>query len=710
MLRAFYGDTLESERDENLPAVIEPPATPRDVLLDLPSVDAIAEAANESPLRLLPAIDEYETRFKRWTFLFIALAFVAGYWFFLMSFWVPAPGRPGIDENGYLVGGRNIAEHFTTGFKPQDDFEFVGAMWVRTEHATFTFLPGFLGRWLGVHTEAGWYYPKYPAGGSLLDAIAILIGGREAAFLVSPISTTLALLAMFFLARAIGGSFVGVLAMIVLACGITTLARAINPDSHAPALCMVMWGFYLLVRWWQSGKWPLGAAAGLLLGYAVTIRYTEALLLFPLFPLDQVLSDTNLAHAHPYWWLLIKLVRLLPIGPLGIAVLLSLRWKNLRSYLHAAVPILAWVVPVALLVIFNWLAMGHATGYDTTKESAAFSTREFLSKWDFTIEQLYVFGLFLLTPLGIAGLILMYRSSWRIALLLTLWFVPGTLLYTAYYWGNQAPGVAFLRFFLTLFPPLIIAAVWMLRVAGIGVSASVGKSSGSISAPLATGILVAASAVAGLSASLSDLELEHRGNINLHVSAEHILAKIKPSPQSPPIVFADQGSLPQLLQYMQFMCDGAWYTTDAFELRGGGGFGILGVAQMLQPNQNGPFALQKERVDYMNSILKGKTAADLVQLQHGVMNDALRQGRPIYAVLTKFQATMFRKDFINDEYQMSELDHWFEPCSVVFPTTKNLLTPPLFSGEPFIRWQPQALTLYKISKKAPPPTSSTTKP
>jgi hypothetical protein len=121
----------------------------------------------------------------------------------------------------------------------------------------------------------------------------------------------------------------------------------------------------------------------------------------------------------------------------------------------------------------------------------------------------------------------------------------------------------------------------------------------------------------------------------------------------------------------------------------------------------------------MNSVLKGKTAADLVRLQHGVLNDALQHGRPIYAVLTKFQANLFRKQFMGDEFQMSEQDHWLEPCSVVFPPgnrpngsyQQNLLTPPMWSGEPFIRWQPQALTLYKITRAKPRATSSpATKP
>ena len=66
--------------------------------------------------------------------------------------------------------------------------------------------------------------------------------------------------------------------------GLTT-----NPNSHATAVCCATWGMYLLIRWWQlrergvvvQQRWrPLGA--GLLLGYAATIRYSEATLLLPL--------------------------------------------------------------------------------------------------------------------------------------------------------------------------------------------------------------------------------------------------------------------------------------------------------------------------------------------------------------------------------------------------------------------------------------------
>src|SRR5688500_2294660 len=102
--------------------------------------------------------------------VFTALAFVVSFAFFafLLAYHQPGPGQPGIDENAYLVGGKFFAQSFTTGIKPAEPYAYVGPMWVRTDD--------------------GWYYPKYPAGVPLLNAIAIwLTGGSryEAAYYVS---------------------------------------------------------------------------------------------------------------------------------------------------------------------------------------------------------------------------------------------------------------------------------------------------------------------------------------------------------------------------------------------------------------------------------------------------------------------------------------------------------------------------------------------
>jgi 4-amino-4-deoxy-L-arabinose transferase-like glycosyltransferase len=620
-----------------------------------------------------------EPTWKRRLFLLIALAITAGYWFFIHSFLAPAPGRPGIDENAYLVAGKNIAQHLTTGFKTTDDYQFVGAMWLRT--------------------KSGWYYPKYPFGLPLLNAITVLLGHREWAFAISPLCASIAVLGMFFLAREIVGSFYALLAMLVLAMGPVMLQLADIPSSHASALCFVVWGMFFLWRWCQSGRWQLALLAGLLLGFAVTIRYTEALLLFPFYSLHVLRADQ---YTGPGAIIIFKALGVLPLGPMGIAAISRVRWKNWRSYLRAALPVIAWAVPVGALLLFNRFSMGQLTGYDDTNESHGFSIGYFVNKWDFSLYQNYVFGLFFVLPLGIAGLILMYRSAERFALLLTLWLVPGAFLYTAYYWGQNLPSIAYLRFFLTLFPPVIIAAMWLLRSAASGTK-------GSIVSPLAAGILTAMAASIGLSRSLDELERQHRGNLNLHYSAQRIMAHVKAPAGHKPMILADTGMLPQLLQYMQFMVDADWYASDVFSPKVGGGFGLAGFFQKNNKDTDSPVLIQRERIEYIDNVRKGKTYADFVRDEQNLMDQALSAGRTVYVVLPPGEVDDFRKRVMNGKLEMRELERWTEPCAIRFPdeSERNWLALPVWGNSMTIPWSAQTWAMQEIRRPAATGATST---
>jgi hypothetical protein len=613
-----------------------------------------------------------ESNLKRWSYLAIAIAFALAFCFVVVSFTAPAPGRPGVDENAYLVGGRMIAEHGTTGFKPSDDYQFVGAMWVRI--------------------KSGWYYPKYPFGTSLLNAVMILIGHPEWAFMVSPICASIAILAMFFLARPIVGSFYALLGMILLAMGPTTIQLAIIPNSHAPALCFVVCGMCLLLSWWRTGRWWVGALAGLSLGYAVTIRYTEALLLFPLYPFDVVKADQFLG---PKLIAILKVFGLLPIGPIGIAAMSRVKWKSWRTYLPASVPVLAWAIPVGALVTFNWFSVGHLTGYDTTNESSGFSLNYFVDKWQFAVDELYLIGLFVIAPLAIAGLVLMYRTSWRMALLLTAWFVPGTFLYMTYYWGQNVPGVWYLRFFLTMFPAAIVAAMYLLR-------STQEHMRGSIVTPLAAGIITAAAAGVGLWISVDELVRQHRGNMNLHYSEREIVSHIKPSPGGRPMILADEGMFPQLLQYMQFMYDADWYASDIFAIRGGGGFGLAGVFDHRKPNDDTPTGLQADRIDYIDSVRKGKTDADFIAEAQHLMEQRLNSNRRVYVVLVPEQTDYFKHRFMHPGLEMVQVNRWSEPCRTTFPENNkhSELEPMVIPDSQFLPWHPMRREMYEIRHAA----------
>ncbi len=68
----------------------------------------------------------------------------------------------------------------------------------------------------------------------------------------------------------------------------------------------------------------------------------------------------------------------------------------------------------------------------------------------------------LLFPLGLVGLAYLATHDAKRGLFLGLWAVPGLLLYSAYYWAPQGEGPGYVRFFVSVFPPLILSALALL--------------------------------------------------------------------------------------------------------------------------------------------------------------------------------------------------------------------------------------------------------
>lgn len=399
-------------------------------MIEPPPADLPLESAEEAQplppgrgfLTLAP-----EGPWHRRRYAIFALVLVAAFFVYNIALWAPAHG--GTDQNGYLVGGRMMAEHWSTRLDTHnpdngqlDPFAFVGTMWVGA----------------GMGTPQERFYPKYPIGLPALVAVLVKVGGLRwgtwMAYLISPICMTLAMVAVFFMLRMVAGSLAAMLGMIIVATSPVTLGLTNNPNSHASTLFCVTWGMYLLMRWWGHGSWWRALGAGLLLGYAVTIRYTEGLLILPL----------------------------------ALVVLFRWRWER-RFFKEAALALAGWGLPVVILVIFNLRAIGTLTGYDPTGESInthGFSLQYFETNWYIMLHQLHDTGLTFIFPIAVAGMIWMYWWNWRLALLMSSWIIPSVLVYSFYYWAPDGSTIGYLRFFLTILPALVLCAFWLLpRVA-----------------------------------------------------------------------------------------------------------------------------------------------------------------------------------------------------------------------------------------------------
>lgn len=385
----------------------------------------------------LPALTDDETTWVSRLYIALAVIYVGAFFYMAMVFWIPA--HPGVDQNGYLVGGKQFAQTLSMGLTPANPFSFVGRMWIGTADQI--------------------YYPKYPLGLPLIYAIGLWIGGAsygvDLIYLLSPVCLTLALLGCFFLIRLAVPSFYALLGMVTLSTSPVMLWCLNNPNSHASTLVCVVWGMFLLIRWWQTGGLARARGAGLLIGYAATIRYTEGLLVLPLLLVvaTKIWGDRHQPR-HP------------PAAPLRVrsaANPFSTRRQGL-------VLLTWWALPILVLVTFNLAWFGALTGYDSTGESTGFSWGYFVDNWETMLRQFQVSALFFMVPLAVIGLAFMYAFSGRLALFLTAWIIPTVVLYTAYYWApdsRNADGLAlgYMRFFLTVLPALLLAAMWFIRFA-----------------------------------------------------------------------------------------------------------------------------------------------------------------------------------------------------------------------------------------------------
>jgi hypothetical protein len=532
---------------------------------------AKVELAAKPPVALLSGklpVLVNESAVDRWVWGVLAMGLILAYALALHVYWSPA--HPGVDQNGYLVGGKMFAETWSTGFKPPDPFSFVGRMWVEADN--------------------GKYFPKYPLGLSVIYAVALKIGGVSLAFMVNPVAMTLGIVATFLLVRLAAGSFAGLLAAIIMATSPVTLGLTNNPNSHATAICCVAWGMYLLLRWWQSNGLARAIGAGLLLGTAVTIRYTEGLVVLPLV----------------------------------LAALLNLRWRNKRSRIETASLGAAWALPVVILAAYNWFSFHHLTGYDPTNESTGFSWDYFQDNWETMLRQLYTTGLFFILPFSILGLVLMWRWNWRMSLVLTVWILPNVAIYTAYYWAPDGTWIGYLRFFLTIFPGLALTAVWSFR-RFIDLAA---KDGSKIAPRIAIAVIVAIGCGVNLNTALVEIENDAAGNLSLDLAGKAILHTCPAGS----VIFGQD----RFLNYVQLIGNYQLYDTQQFNR--------ATIQRFAHVDPDQPNGLQPQRAKEMYDRLKDASDAELMKEQNNLMTSAFATGKRVFFLVSTNslnQATRF---------------------------------------------------------------------
>lgn len=493
-----------------------------------------------------------ETPFRRWLFLGLSLAIAAGFLFTILHYWVPV--HPGVDQNGYLFGGRQLAQTGTMKYAPIDPatgqfdpHQFVGRMWVGADYAK--------------PTER--FYPKYPIGLPLLVAIALKVGGPTygpwLTYLINPVAMTLAVFGSYLLLRTFCGSFLAMLGQLIFASSPVTMLLAIDSNSHATAVCCVTWGMIGLMAWWKRATPWVALTAGLLLGYAAIIRYSEATMLAPIV----LVIVFRLGLTHKWWrvpWYAIQAgwtkiagdERATPDDQAAVSSgeIFRSMFRPLRDWLGAALLLVGWLIPVAGLVAYNLVAIGTYTGYDPTNESKpgqSFTVEHFLENWETMLRHLGNNGLFFIFPIAIIGLTWMFSWRHRVALVIAAWILPCLACYTLYYWAPDGTNIGYLRFFLTIFPGLTLCAMWVLGHLTNLMTQHARSWPGKFAAAMVVPVAVLLSLAVHLWNNTRDLESTQYSRLVLKRNADQILHVI---PERA-VIFGGDHSMFHHLQFMQ---------------------------------------------------------------------------------------------------------------------------------------------------------------
>jgi hypothetical protein len=535
-----------------------------------------------------------EGRLDRLLYGLLAVALTLAYLIGTHAYWAPA--HPGVDQNAYLVGAKLFARTGSTGFATENPFQYVGGMWIESADGRF--------------------FPKYPVGLSALFALALKLGGAKLGtpllFMINPVAVALSLVATFLLTRLVAGSFAGLLGTILVAASPLTLTFTNNPNSHATALCCATWGVYLLVRWCQAGGLTRATVAGLLFGMAVTIRYTEGLLLLPL----------------------------------SLAIVLRQPWHDRRRLLEASAAGLAWTIPVLVLVAYNWHSFHHLTGYDPTNESSGFSLANFRLNWETMLRQLYNMGLFFILPFSAFGLVALCGWSWRFGLVLAAWVVPNLMLYAAYYWAPGGGTFMYLRFFLSVLPGLALPAAWALRRQTL----TAGPRLPRIMATLGVGLVVAIGCGVSVSAATGEQESDAATNAVLATASEQI-AKACPAGST---IFAPR----PLLNWLQFAGDYSLYAPESFDHDA--------IQRYVRATPDAPSPLQPQRAMEAYQTFGDYTDRQLMAEQRRVVLDALRAGHHAFVIYPQ-DLRERSLDFLagSRAFSTREVGNWYDPSPTI---------------------------------------------
>ncbi|HGJ66782.1 TPA: hypothetical protein ENS27_15580 [bacterium] len=311
-----------------------------------------------------------------------------------------------VDPDGYLWLAKRMAEFKPLAVKDDDIFMYQSHVWVENKE--------------------GGISPKFAPGYPFLMSFAYRLGGDTAMFWVSPIMGGLALIGSFFLFRMWMSRVSSLFGVFLLAVNGMILVYCNYLLTHATDLCFAVWGMFFLWRWKRGiGKFS-NISAGILLGYAITVRHASFLMV------------TVLISAVVLKWIE------------------SLKLKKAIPLKDTAILIGCYCVFPLMLAIYNWAIYDSpfVTGYGLSGEQLAFKWKNISANIRILANGFNYTALFMLFPIGFAGMFL--ALTFGESMMVVLWVIPLFALYASYYWAPN--GMAYFRFLIATFPAFVGSA------------------------------------------------------------------------------------------------------------------------------------------------------------------------------------------------------------------------------------------------------------
>ena len=476
----------------------------------------------------------------------------------LAAYFVPVVS--GTDDNGYHVAARLLERHGRIYQTPTDDLSFVGRMWV-------------------VATD-GHYYPKYPPLYPLLVAGAMSLFGDLGGLLLSPLLAWSSVLGMYLLCRVRGlGGDLALLGAFVMATAPLANSFALTQVSHATSLALVTWGYLLFFAALADPKsrygTPMLIASGLLLGYAVGVRYTNALLVLP-----------------------------------GLAWLLLDRTRQSR---RTVTWLLAWLVPCGLVAAYHWHAFGGplTTAYSLTEEQGGFALSYLVQNLRLYASTVPILLIGPVTILAALGLLLAWRREPWQGFPWVVWFAPLLLTYLAYYWAPEDHARSYVRFLLPLLVPATLLA--MEAMSELSRALEMDRR-GRL---LLIAIVVLCQGSWGIASSLEQMELV----VGHNSQAKARVDLVREHAASGAVVIGEL----DMLDALDYFKDHDLYWVDLLDQRA--------LQQKLDRTlRAGPDSLQLERAEFLRDHLIDVEPAVHEARLRSVIDAPLAEGREVYVV------------------------------------------------------------------------------